>query len=109
MRAYAEINDFEEQLIDHGIIVAKFWLHMSRDEQLRRFEARAKEPWKQHKLGREDFRNREKWNLYEGAANDMIGRTSTEYAPWTLIEAEDKRWARVAVLRALADRIESSL
>jgi AMP-polyphosphate phosphotransferase len=109
MRAYAEINEFEEQLVDHGIIVAKFWLHISRDEQLRRFEARAKEPWKQHKLGREDFRNREKWNLYEGAANEMIGRTSTEYAPWTLVEAEDKRWARVAVLRALAERIESCL
>jgi AMP-polyphosphate phosphotransferase len=109
MRAYAEINEFEEQLVTHGIIVAKFWLHISRDEQLRRFEARAKEPWKQHKLGREDFRNREKWNLYEGAANEMIGRTSTEYAPWTLIEAEDKRWGRVAVLRALTEHLESCL
>jgi polyphosphate:AMP phosphotransferase len=108
-RAYSEINDFEEQLVDHGIIIAKFWLHISREQQLARFEARAEEPWKQHKLGREDFRNREKWNLYETAANDMIGRTSTEYAPWSLIPAEDKRTARVAVVEALANRIEATL
>jgi polyphosphate:AMP phosphotransferase len=108
-RAYGEINDFEEQLVDHGIVIAKFWLHISREEQLARFEQRTQEPWKQHKLGREDFRNREKWNLYEGAANEMIGRTSTEYAPWSLIAAEDKRWARVAVLEGLIGRIESAL
>jgi polyphosphate:AMP phosphotransferase len=108
-RSYKEINDFEEQLVEHGIIVAKYWLHISREEQLARFEARQREAWKHHKLGPEDFRNREKWNAYEGAAAEMIERTSTEFAPWVLIEAEDKRYARVKVLEQCCKRIEAVL
>jgi len=109
MRAYKEINDFEEQLVEKGIIVLKYWLHISRDEQLRRFQEREREAYKQYKIGPEDYRNREKTNAYEGAANDMIERTSTEYAPWILVEAEDKRFARVKALRETCDRIEKAL
>ncbi|NJL26979.1 MAG: polyphosphate:AMP phosphotransferase [Thermoanaerobaculia bacterium] len=102
MRAYAEINDFEEQLTSHGIVLLKFWLHIDADEQLRRFEAREATPFKKFKITAEDYRNRARWKDYELAANEMIERTSTEYAPWTLIAANDKRWARVAVLEAFA-------
>jgi polyphosphate kinase 2 (PPK2 family) len=109
MRAYKEINDFEEQLVEHGAILVKFWLHISPEEQMRRFEARQKEPWKFHKITQEDFRNRKKWNLYEGAANDMLARTSTELAPWTLVEAEDKRYARVKVLGSVCSALEKTL
>lgn len=109
MRAYKEINDFEEQLCDHGGIVLKFWLHISRDEQLRRFEEREKTAWKRHKIGYEDYRNREKWSAYEAAANEMIERTSTEFAPWVLISAEDKRHARLRVLEECCRRIRSAL
>jgi len=109
MRAYKEINDFEQQLFEHGTIVVKFWLHISQKEQLRRFESRQQEPWKFHKITQEDFRNREKWNLYEGAADEMLARTSTEYAPWTLIEAEDKRYARVKALGSVCSALEKEL
>jgi AMP-polyphosphate phosphotransferase len=109
MRAYKEINDFEEQLVDHGLVVLKFWLHISSEEQLRRFRQRESEPWKQYKIGPEDYRNRAKSNAYEVAANEMIGRTSTEYAPWTLIEAEDKHFARLEVLGEACRQIESAL
>ncbi|MEZ4225174.1 MAG: polyphosphate:AMP phosphotransferase [Polyangiaceae bacterium] len=108
-RSFKEINDFEEQLVEHGIVVVKYWLHISRDEQLARFQAREREPWKHYKLGPEDFRNREKWNAYETAAAEMVERTSTEYAPWVLVAAEDKRFARVQVLEACCDRIEAGL
>lgn len=108
-RSYKEINDFEEQLVEHGIIVVKYWLHISREEQLARFESRQREAWKHYKLGPEDFRNREKWNAYEGAAGEMIERTSTEFAPWVLVEAEDKRYARVKVLEQCCQRIEAVL
>ena len=108
-RAYKEIDDFEEQLVDHGIIVVKYWLHISRDEQLARFEAREREAWKHHKIGPEDFRNREKWNAYEAAANEMIERTSTEFSPWVLVEAEDKRFARIKVLETCCESIEKAL
>lgn len=109
MRAYKEINDFEEQLVEKGIIVLKYWMHISRDEQLRRFQEREREAYKQYKIGPDDYRNRAKTNAYEGAANDMIERTSTEYAPWILVEAEDKRFARIKVLREACARIESAL
>ena len=91
-RAYAEINDFEERLVRHGIVLLKFWLHITKDEQLRRFKAREEIPYKRWKLTDEDWRNREKWDLYEQAVNDMIERTSTAHAPWTLIEGNDKRF-----------------
>jgi polyphosphate:AMP phosphotransferase len=109
MRAYQEINEFEKELVDDGIILVKFWLHISGAEQLRRFEARQNEPWKQYKITGDDFRNRAKSQQYERAAADMIERNSTEYAPFTLVEAEDKYYARVKVLRTICERLEAEL
>ena len=100
-RAYPEINDFEEQLVGHGIVLLKFWLQIDADEQLRRFKDREATPFKQYKITPEDWRNRDQWNDYELAANEMIARTSTEYARWNLIAANDKRWARVEVLKTV--------
>lgn len=108
-RAYSEINDFEEQLVDHGMVVAKFWLHISDEEQLRRFEARADTPFKQYKLTDEDWRNRDRRHDYEVAVHDMVERTSTIDAPWHLVSAEDKRWARVQIVETVADALERSL
>ncbi|MCA9605342.1 MAG: polyphosphate:AMP phosphotransferase [Myxococcales bacterium] len=105
MRAYSEINEFEEQLADHGIRVAKLWLQISPEEQLRRFEERKVTGFKQFKITEEDWRNREKWPAYRDAVNDMIERTSTELAPWTLVEAEDKRYARIKVLQTLVETL----
>ncbi|MFO0588904.1 MAG: polyphosphate:AMP phosphotransferase [Polyangiaceae bacterium] len=109
MRAYGEINDFEDQLVDHGIIVLKFWLQVSKEEQLRRFKEREETGFKRFKITQEDWRNREKWDDYERAVCDMIDRTSTDQAPWTLVEANDKKYARVKILRTVADRIEAQL
>lgn len=109
MRAYGEINDFEEQLAESGVIIVKLWLQISKEVQLERFEARQKTGFKRHKIGPEDWRNREKWNDYQNAASEMIERTSTEYAPWTIVEANDKNHARVRVLEALTERIEAAL
>ena len=108
-RAYGEINDFEEDLADRGIVVAKFWLSIDRDEQERRFEARKETGYKRHKLTDEDLRNREKWGDYALAIGDMVERTSTAVAPWTLVAANDKRHARVAVLETLCRRLEAAL
>jgi polyphosphate:AMP phosphotransferase len=107
MRAYGEINDFEEQLIRNRTIVVKFWLAINREEQLRRFEARAKIPFKRFKITEDDWRNRDKWDQYESAVCDMVERTSTEVAPWILVPANDKRHARVMVLKSLCHAIES--
>lgn len=101
MRAYSEINEFEEQLVDHGIRVAKLWLHIDPEEQLRRFREREKTGFKRFKITEEDWRNRDKWSAYKMAVSDMIERTSTELAPWTLVEANDKRHARLKVLETL--------
>jgi polyphosphate kinase 2 (PPK2 family) len=108
-RAYGEINDFEEDLSRDGIVVVKFWTAVSREEQLRRFEAREEVEYKRFKITPEDWRNRGKWDQYRDAIGDMIDRTSTPYAPWTLVEAEDKRWARVKVLETLCERLEAAL
>jgi polyphosphate:AMP phosphotransferase len=108
-RAYAEIEQFEEQLIGAGIILVKYWLHITRDEQERRFKERAKSPYKSWKLTDEDWRNREKWDDYELAVNDMVARTSTRRAPWHLIPANDKNHARVEVVRLAANAIEQAL
>lgn len=108
-RAYKEINDFEHELTRDGIVLAKFWLQISPEEQLRRFQDREREPWKQHKITAEDYRNRQKTHLYEAAASEMIARNSTEYAPFTLIEAEDKHYARVKILETLCERLEREL
>jgi polyphosphate:AMP phosphotransferase len=109
MRAYDEINQFEEQLANGGAIVVKFWLQISKAEQLRRFRAREKVSFKRFKITDEDWRNRKKWNDYEKAVCDMVDRTSTEIAPWTLVEAEDKNFARVKILKTIVKRIEAAL
>jgi polyphosphate:AMP phosphotransferase len=109
MRAYSEIDDFEAQLAAHGVITVKFWLAVSREEQLTRFQERASTPWKNFKITPEDWRNREKWDAYAAAVNDMVERTSSEFAPWTLVEANDKRYARIKVLRTLVGAVERAL
>ncbi len=108
-RAYREINEFEAQLHDWGAIVLKFWLHISKEEQLRRFEARQNTPEKRWKITDEDWRNREKWDAYETAINDMLRLTSTDFAPWTIIESEDKRYARIKAIDTFIRAIEERL
>jgi polyphosphate:AMP phosphotransferase len=108
-RAYAEINSFEEQLAEAGIVVVKYWMAITPDEQLRRFQARSELSYKQFKITDEDWRNREKWGAYEAAACQMIERTSTEIAPWTLVEGNNKRWARIKVLKTACERLEKAL
>jgi polyphosphate:AMP phosphotransferase len=109
LRAFDEINRFEEDLARAGAIVVKLWLHISQAKQLERFREREGTPFKSFKIGPEDWRNRKKWPAYEHAIADMIDRTSTEIAPWTLVEAEDKRFARIKVLRTLVERLEAEL
>ena len=109
MRAYSEINDFEAQLERHNIVVVKFWLAISKDEQLKRFKEREEIGFKRFKITEEDWRNREKWDEYTGAVCDMVDRTSTEIAPWTLVEANDKRFARIKILKTLCRQIESAM
>ena len=109
MRAYHEINEFEEQLTVGGAIVAKFWLAISPAEQLKRFKERAKTPHKQFKITDEDWRNRKKWPQYERAVADMIDRTSSDIARWNVIASNDKPWARVETLKCLVETIETAL
>jgi polyphosphate kinase 2 (PPK2 family) len=108
-RAYREINEFERQLVDFGTILVKFWIHIGRDEQLRRFEGRQETPYKAWKLTDEDWRNRAKWDLYEQAINDMLLKTSTLTAPWTIVEGDCKWWARIRTLRTLVDALTREL
>ena len=108
-RAYQEINDFERELTDSGVIVIKLWLHISDDEQLRRFEARKHDPTKRYKITAEDYRNREQANQYEAAAAEMLSRCSPPNAPFTVVEANDKRFARVKVLTTVCERLEAEL
>ncbi|QNM97677.1 polyphosphate:AMP phosphotransferase [Chitinimonas koreensis] len=109
MRAYEEINDFERQLQSAGTILVKFWLAIDRDEQLRRFEEREETGFKRYKITAEDWRNRDKWDLYSAAIHDMVERTSSSDRPWTLVEANDKRFARIKVLRTLCRAMEAAL
>jgi polyphosphate:AMP phosphotransferase len=109
MRAYREIVDFEESLIRFGVIVVKLWLAISKEEQLVRFREREKTPYKQFKITEEDWRNRDKWETYERAVCDMVDRTSTDLAPWHLVEANDKKWARVRVLEIACDAVARAL
>jgi polyphosphate:AMP phosphotransferase len=109
MRAYSEINDFEEQLVDSNIVLVKFWLAISKDEQLRRFKEREKIGYKRFKITAEDWRNRKKWDDYERAVCDMVDRTSTDIAPWVLVEANDKNFARIKILKTLCQQIEAAL
>ncbi|HJC73425.1 MAG TPA: phosphate--AMP phosphotransferase [Candidatus Mediterraneibacter faecavium] len=108
-RAYKEINDMEKDLYDAGAIVIKFWMHIDKDEQERRFRERQDNPEKQWKITDEDWRNREKWDQYEDAVNEMLMRTSTDYAPWVVVEGNSKYYARVKVLQTVVDAIEERL
>ena len=108
-RAYKEINDMEKDLYDAGAVVIKFWMHIDNDEQERRFRERQENPEKQWKITDEDWRNREKWDQYEDAVNEMLLRTSTDYAPWVVVEGNDKNYARVKVLKTVVDAIEERL
>ena len=109
LRAYTEINDFEHDLAEAGVIVVKFWLQISQEEQLKRFKEREKIEFKRFKITEEDWRNREKWDAYQEAICDMVDRTSTGIAPWTLVEANDKGYARVKILRTICQRLEAEL
>jgi len=108
-RAYQEISEFERALVDDGMILVKFWLHLSEQEQLRRFERRQHDPLKQWKLTDEDWRNRDKRPAYEDAVEDMLDRTDTAYAPWSLVEGDSKRWARVKVAETVIAAIEDGM
>lgn len=109
MRAYQEINDFEEQLTRHGNLLVKFWLHISNEEQLRRFNERESVEWKSYKITEEDWRNREKWDAYKQAVNTMVSHTSTRDAPWHLIAANNKHFARIEILRTVCQRLVARL
>jgi len=108
-RAYREINEFECELAEYGTVLVKFWLHVDSDEQLRRFRAREQTPEKNWKITDEDWRNREKWEQYKVAVTDMLRRTSTTYAPWTILEANDKLHARIKALETVAAALEAGL
>jgi len=102
LRAYSEINEFERSMTRHGVVLVKFWLAVSPEVQLQRFKEREKTPYKQYKLTEEDWRNRDKWDAYLAAACEMIERTSVEHAPWVLVEANDKNYARIKVMKTVA-------
>jgi polyphosphate kinase 2 (PPK2 family) len=108
-RAYGEINDFERQLVTHGIVLAKFWVNITPEEQEQRFEARRVVPFKRWKLTPEDWRNRNRWRDYELAVHDMVERTSTPIAPWHIVEGNDKRYARIKILETVCDTLERAL
>ena len=108
-RAYTEINEFENQLLDHGVVLCKFWLQISKDEQLRRFQERQKVPYKQWKITAEDWRNRKKWDRYTDAVDDMVALTKNSRAPWMLVEGNDKSYARLTVLRTVCQQLEKAL
>ncbi|MCL1631222.1 UDP-galactose-lipid carrier transferase [Sporolactobacillus sp. CPB3-1] len=108
-RAYKEINDFEKMLTEDRYMVEKFWLHISKEEQLKRFKKRAGDPLKQWKITDEDWRNREKWDQYVTAAEEMFEKTDTKAAPWHIIPANSKAYARIAVIRQMATSIERHL
>lgn len=108
-RAYNEINEFEKELADWGAVIIKFWVQIDKDTQLARFNERQSTPSKQWKITEEDWRNREKWDLYEGAVNEMLQKTNTSYAPWHILESNDKRYARLKALRIVIESIEKAL
>jgi polyphosphate:AMP phosphotransferase len=108
-RAYTEISEFEQLMSDHGMAIVKFWLQIDKDEQLRRFREREKTPYKKYKITKEDYRNRSRWALYEDAVDEMVARTSSTFAPWTLVEANDKYHARMKVMDATIATLEGAL
>ena len=107
-RGYREICEFERQYHDSGTVIIKFWMHISKEEQLRRFEQRGSDPFKRYKLTADDWRNREAWDLYMHAADEMFERTHTEVAPWVLVSAEQKRYARLVVLSTVVERLREA-
>jgi len=109
MRAYGEINAYEEELAEAGVIIVKFWLAITPEEQRRRFRKRETTPHKQFKITPEDWRNREKWPAYERTVQDMVDRTSTRVAPWHIVASDDKLWSRIEVLRTLCRQVEAAL
>ncbi len=108
-RAFHEINEFEEQLAEHGVVLGKFWLHLSPQEQLRRFKERQTVAYKQYKITDEDWRNRAKWDDYKAAVDDIIAKCSTDVAPWTLVAGNDKKFARVQILKTVVKHLEAAL
>ena len=108
-RAFGEINDFEIQLSEHGIIVLKFWLHVSKDEQLRRFRDREDTEYKRHKINAEDWRNRRQWHAYEAAVGDMLSLTAHTAAPWHLVPSNNKRYARLQIIKTSCQQIAAAL
>jgi polyphosphate kinase 2 (PPK2 family) len=108
-RAYREINEFEAHQTSIGMVIQKFWLHISPEEQLRRFRDRERDPFRAHKMTEEDWRNRARWKEYAAAVEEMLEKTSTASAPWTIVEADDKLHARVKVLKTLADAVEKAV
>ena len=108
-RAFKEMNQMEQQLVNHGAIVIKFWMHIDKEEQERRFKERQENPDKQWKITDEDWRNREKWELYEQAVDEMMVRTSTVNAPWVIVEGNDKLYVRIKVLETVVDALEKRL
>src|SRR5215510_1597472 len=108
-RGYGEITAFEDHLVTHGLLVVKFWMHITKTEQLKRFKERARIEHKRWKITDEDWRNRAKWSDYTLAVDEMVARTSTNIAPWTLAEGHDEQFARLKVLRTLADQMEARL
>lgn len=108
-RAYREINEFERTLVENGTILAKFWMHISKEEQYARFKEREESPYKRWKITSEDWRNREKWDDYVAAAEEMLAKTSRDYAPWHIIEGNYKWFARVKTLRAVVKAVEARI
>ena len=108
-RAYNEMNEFEKELAEWGAVIIKFWVHIDKDTQLARFEERQRTPEKQWKITEEDWRNREKWDAYETAVNEMIQKTSTVYAPWHILESVDKKYARIKALKIVIEELEKAL
>jgi polyphosphate kinase 2 (PPK2 family) len=108
-RAFREINDLERQLVNFGTVMVKFWIHISPEEQLQRFQDRAKTDIKQWKLTAEDWRNRAKWDDYQAATDEVLVKTSTLRAPWTIVEGNCKRYARIKTLKTLVKRLSQEL
>lgn len=108
-RAYNEINEFERELFDWGAVILKFWVQIDKETQLERFQARQNTPEKRWKITEEDWRNREKWDAYENAVNEMLEKTSTQYAPWYILESVDKKYARIQALKIVIEELERVL
>ena len=108
-RAYREINEMEQHLVSHGTVILKFWLHIDKEEQLRRFESRKADPLKFHKITEDDWRNREKWDVYEEAIDELLFRTHTSHAPWIIVESNHKKYARIKVLQTVTDALDDAM